>query len=549
MQRRKFLGLSSSDPVEAVKLRTAADGLEPFQGTWTEVQAKHLLKRTMFGAAFSDIRDFTAATMNSCVEELLHTPETEPLPPVNNYSPGVADDNVPAGTTWIHDTAAASGTLSNNRRNSLNAWWWGQIFNQSRTLREKMVLFWHNHFALEYPGINPRYLYQYNVVLRKNALGNFRTFLREMTLNSAMLVYLNGNRNTAAAPNENYARELQELFAIGKGPDSHYTESDVQQAARVLTGYEINSATTAYVFKASKHDSGNKTFSAFYNHKTIVGKSGTAGEEELDELLGMLFDQQELSKFICRKLYRFFVYYVIDEQIEKQVIEPLAEIFRQSNYEIKPVLAALFKSSHFYHDLNIGCMIKSPIDFLGGMMREYQVKFPDINLYLSEVYWHWRNIGTNALNQGEELGNPPGVAGWPAYYQEPQFHQLWINSNSLPLRNKFSDTMIATGYSRNGRRIIIDVLGYVASLPEPGDPDMLVSRLVNNLFMNGISQNSRDFIKKEMLLSGQDSNQYWTTAWNNYVAAPTNNTYKNIVLSRLQSLLKYLMNLPEYQLS
>lgn len=485
MNRREFFGLQNNEPVAEKPVRIAEAGIAKYSGPWTALQATHLLKRTTFGAAYADILRFSAQSIDASVDELIQTIESEPPPPVNNYSPGVEDQNVPAGQTWVNDTAAISGTLSSNRRNSLHAWWWGQILNQSCTLREKMVIFWHNHFSIESPGLNPRYLYLYNVVMRKHALGNFKTFLRDMTLNPAMLVYLNGNKNTAAAPNENYARELQELFAIGKGPDSHYTESDVQMAAKVLTGYEIDSFTAKYIFKSTKHNTTNKTFSAFYNNKVITGKTGASGEQELDELLDMLFNQQELSKFICRKIYRFFVYYTIDAQVESQVISPLAEIFRLNNYEIKPVLSALFKSEHFYHTLNTGCMIKSPVDFLGGLFREFKVIFPDTSLYYADVYSLWRTIGTNALNQGEELGNPPNVAGWPAYYQEPQFHQLWINSNSLPQRIKFSDTMIASGYSRNGRKIIIDVLSYAASLPDPADPDKLINQLVSHLFMLG----------------------------------------------------------------
>lgn len=549
MDRRGFFGLHNKEKMAEKTIRTAAGGLEQYKGPWTALQATHLLKRTMVGAAYDDIRHFSALSMEASVDELIQTIESEPLPPVNNYSPGTEDAIVPSGETWVNDATAASGGLNGSRRNSLNSWWWGQILNQSRTLREKMVIFWHNHLAVESSGMNPRYLYQYNVVLRKNALGNFRTLLREMTLNPAMLVYLNGNKNTAAAPNENYARELQELFAIGKGPDSHYTESDVQEAARLLTGYEINSTTATAVFRPNKHDTGNKSFSAFYNNKVIVGKTGASGEQELDELLNMLFEQEELSKFICRKIYRFFVYYTIDQQVEDQVIIPLAALFRQHNYDIKPVLSTLFKSEHFYNQLNIGCMIKSPVDFVGGLIREFKVKFPDTSLNYADVYSLWRYIGNNSITMGEEIGNPPGVAGWPAYYQKPQFHQLWINSNSLPLRSKYSDFMITTGFSKNGKKVIVDVLSYVASLPNPEDPDKLVGQLVSNLFMLEISQQSKDFIKKEMLLSGQDTNSYWTSAWNNYTANPASTTNRNIVRSRLQSLMQYLMNLPEYQLS
>jgi uncharacterized protein (DUF1800 family) len=550
MNRRDFLNLRGKHKTNQVhKVRLADDDLTPYTGEWTSLQATHLLKRTMFGAKYSDIQRFSSMSVNTCVDELLQTFENEPLPPVNNYSPGVEDLNVPTGETWVNDASSISGTLSNNRRYSLHSWWWGLIINQSRTLREKMVFFWHNHLATESTGINPRFLYLYNTCLRSNALGNFKTLLKAMTLNPAMLVYLNGNKNTVGAPNENYARELQELFAIGKGPDSHYTEADVQNAAKVLTGYEINSSTAIYIFKSTKHDTGNKIFSSFYNNTVITGKTGSSGEDELDELLNMLFNQQELSKFICRKIYRYFVYYTIDEKIENQIIIPLAEIFRNNNYEIKPVLSALFKSSHFYNKLNIGCLIKSPVDCLAGLFREFNVIFPDAQLYYSDVYSLWKTFGTLSNNMGQEAGNPPSVAGWPAYYQEPQFHQLWINSNSLPIRNKFSDTMISTGYSKNGRKVIIDTLAFTASLPNPSNPNELINQIVSFLFMVEISQSSKDFLKKEMLLSGQDSDSYWTTAWNNYSNNPTNSGYKSIVQIRLQNLYKYLLDLPEYQLS
>lgn len=549
MNRRDFLNLSSNHHKPDVPVRIAADGLNRYAGAWTELQAKHLLKRTTFGAPYSDVLRFSKLSVDQCVDELIQTIEAEPLPPVNNYSPGTEDLNVPPGATWVNDSSTASGTLISSRRSSLHAWWWGLIIHQSTTLREKMVLFWHNHLPVESPGMNPRYLYKYNATLRRNALGNFRTLLREITVDPAMLVYLNGNKNTAAAPNENYARELQELFAIGKGPDSKYTEQDVQQAARVLTGYEINSTTAEYVFKPTKHDTSTKVFSAFYNNRVITGKTGADGEKELDELLAMLFDQVELSNYICRELYRFFVYYTIDDQVESQVIRPLAQIFRENNFELKPVLSALFKSEHFYNPLNIGCMIKSPVDLVAGLMREYKVTFPDPALYYSDVYSLWRYVSDHALKMGQEIGNPLDVAGWPAYHQQPQFHQLWINSNSLPLRNKYTDFMITTGFSKNGKKVIIDVLAYIASLPDPANPNELMTRLVKNLLMIELSETSRNFLKKEMLLSGQDSDSYWTTAWNNYLANPASTTTKNIVLTRLKPLLQYLMSLPEYQLS
>src|SRR6478672_11169439 len=146
-----------------------------------------------------------------------------------------------------------------------------------------------------------------------------------------MLRYLNGYLNTATAPDENYGRELQELFTIGKDPVTNlapYAEDDVKNAAKILTGHRINGNTFSYFFDATRHDSTDKTFSTFYNNTVIKGRTGAAGAQETDDLLNMIFAKNEVSKFIVRKLYRWFVYYVIDETTEANVIEPLATIFR-----------------------------------------------------------------------------------------------------------------------------------------------------------------------------------------------------------------------------
>lgn len=547
MKRREFLNPfpSQKSSQDFSNIELSSSGLAPYTGAWDILQVTHLLKRTMFGAKKADVDYFKSRTMNAAVDELINTVNTAPLPPVNNY----ADPDVVAGETWVNAGVGSSGTVNNNRINSLHSWWTGLQLNQNRSIEEKMVLFWHNHLVTEHPGLDPRHLYRYNVVLRQNALGNFKTMIKEITLNPAMLVYLNGNKNTAGAPNENYGRELQELFTMGKGPNSNYTESDVQAAAKVLTGYDIDSTTLSYVFKSTKHDISNKQFSSFYNNTIITGRSGTAGEQELDDLLTMFFNQTELSLFICRKLYRFFVYYTIDQNIETTIIEPLAAIFRNNNFNIKPVLLALFKSEHFFDALNIGCHIKSPIDFLVGICREFDVVFPSSSTYYVETYALWRVLTTTALDLSQELGNPPNVAGWPAYYQEPQYHQLWINSNSLPRRNLFTDTFMSAGFTKSGKKIVIDPIAYVSKLNNPSDPNELINESLMNLFMIGISQESKNSLKTQFLLSGQSTDSYWTTAWMNYANNPTNTTYKNIVFSRLQSLYKYLMALSEFQLS
>ena len=261
----------------------------------------------------------------------------------------------------------------------------------------------------------------------------------------------------------------------------------------------------------------------------------------------MIFFQNEVSRYICRKVYQFFVYYDIDAATEKNVITPLANIFRTSNFEVKAVLTALFSSEHFFDNLNRGCLIKSPADFTIGLCRQFGVVFPDaadgVNQYLM-----WEYIRGQAANLQQNLGDPPNVAGWPAYYQEPQFHELWINSDTLPKRSQFSDRMIGTGYSRNGKKIVIDPIAFVNDLSKPEDPNILISDVLDLSYGNPVSQQLKDFLKS-ILLSGQSTDFYWTDAWQNHKNNPGNVIAKSIVTTRLQTFFKYLMNLAEYQLS
>ncbi len=552
MDRRDFFGSFQGKVVgqDFSHIERTSSGLAGYTGTWDTAQIIHLLKRTMFGATLVDVNYFKSKSLAQTIDELINSAVNVPLPPVNNYSSAVADPDVPAGATWVNAATSKMGAINNARANSLISWWTGLQLNQTRSITEKMVLFWHNHFVTERPNINAAaYLYKYNVLLRTHALGNLKTFVKEMTVNPAMLVYLNGNVNVKGAPDENYGRELQELFTMGKGPNSLYTEDDVKAAAKVLTGYKDDLPNQSYVFNPTKHDTSDKQFSAFYNNTNIKGITGANGANELDELITMLFQQDELALFICRKIYRFFVYYTIDAATESNVIVPLAAVFRANNYDIKPVLTALLSSEHFFDPLNIGCVIKSPIDFTVGLCREYGVVFPDSQTNYVEAYNLWLLIFSTSKDLNQELGNPPNVAGWPAYYQEPQYHELWINSDTLPKRNKFSDNMIDKGYTKSGKKIVIDPLAFAATLSNPGDPNLLISDSLNLLYKIDVSQVAKDYLKMQILLSGQTSDSYWTTAWDNYTNDPTNAGNKNIVLTRLKALYKYIMDLSEYQLS
>jgi len=521
-------------------------GIQPQVQTLTDLQLRHLLRRVLFGFTQKEVTFFSGKTLSEILELLL-IPSIAPSPPLNTYTTAsLSDPNVPLGQTWVN--APYDGAINGARTTSFKSWWIGQMLNQSASIHEKMILFWHNHFATETVDIgDARYVYKHHSLLRKYALGNFKDLVKEVTRDPAMLRYLNGFLNTKTSPDENYARELQELFTLGKGPKVQYTEADVKAAARILTGYVVNATSISSSFDPNRHDTGNKQFSSYYNNKVIVGKTGAAGATETDELIEMLFLQEETAAYLCRKLYRFFVYYEIDQATEVNVIQPLATIFRTSGYEIKPVLKALFSSEHFFDPLNRGGMIKSPVDFVVGLCREFGIIFPSASDAVNQ-YFMLDYIRIQASNMQQNLGDPPNVSGWPAYYQEPQFHELWINSDTLPRRNQLTDILVTTGYTRNGKKINIDVLAYTENLKNPGNPNLLIQDILDLLYAIEVPSDVRQFLKS-ILLSGQSTDSYWTDAWNNYKANPNNLVAKNLVLNRLTSFFKYVLNQPEYQLS
>lgn len=551
MDRRSFLAVHKLPVLKRASTTPVPppSGLAPYTGAWTKNEINHLLKRTMFGATKADVDYFGSFSLGEAINKLLNPASPLPSPPLNDYNNAtVTDPAVPLGQTWV-DNPTNDGIINNYRRASFKKWWTGVLINQDRSLREKMTLFWSNHFSTETAIIglsNP--VYHLHDLLRKNALGNFKELVKAVTIDAGMLRYLNGYLNTATAPDENYARELQELFTLGKDAAVQYTEDDVKKAAKVLTGWRINGTTFESFFDPSKHDTGPKQFSSYYNNTLIAGRSGTNGALETDDLISMLFTKNEVSKFICRKLYRWFVYYKMDATVEANVIEPLAAIFRNSNYEIKPVLSALLQSEHFFDAANQGCQIKSPVDLVIGCMRECQVAFPNSATELLDAYGMWNYIFNWMASMNQNIGDPPNVSGWPSYYQAPQFNEIWINSDTLPKRSRFTDTMILNGYTRNGKKIIIDAVALAGTLSNPSDPNVLLDDLLHIFYRVPISDPSKQTIKQQILLSNQVADHYWTDAWNAYLASPNAMNY-SIVNTRLKALLQYLMNLAEYQLS
>ncbi|MBL0153449.1 MAG: DUF1800 domain-containing protein [Chitinophagaceae bacterium] len=552
MDRREFF--RKAGKAETVQARKATgartnSGLNLYAGPWTKNEVQHLLKRTMFGSKLADINYFAGLTMGQAVDELLSPSAPMPSPPVNDYSPGTADPNVPAGSTWVNNFST-DGTINSVRRSSFKKWWTGVMINQDRSIREKLTLFWADHFGTETDTISySQLIYNHHTLLRQNCLGNFKTLIKNVTIDAGMLRYLNGYLNTNSAPDENYARELQELFTLGKGPSVTYTEDDVKIAAKVLTGWRINNTNFSVYFDSTKHDTTTKQFSSYYGNASIPGQTGANGALETDALINMIFNKEEVSKYICRSLYRWFVYYEIDASAETNVIEPLAILFRNNNYDVKLILQTLFKSEHFFDVLNQGCIIKSPVDHVISCMREFGVIFPNTVSEYADAYGMWNYIRGWKASMNQDIGDPPNVSGWPAYYQEPQYHELWINSDTLPKRNQFTDIFITNGYTRNNKKIVINAVTFTQTLPNPADPNALIDDALSVLYRAPLSAASKQAIKEQILLSNQTQDYYWSNAWNAYIANPLDTASFNIVNNRLKSLYQYLMNLAEYQLS
>jgi len=527
---------------------TLQGGLDPYQGLWTKAEAAHLLRRTTFGVKKAHLDQMLAlGNAEAAVDALLNVPTTPPAPPVNNYNnanaiPPYADPNVPSGQTWVN--AAYDVNAEGYRIESWRGWWLNRMIEGEANIQEKMTLFWHNHFATKSEAIfSGKTVYNHNKMLRVHALGNFKAFVKSVTLDPLMLYFLNGYLNNVASPDENYSRELQELFTVGKESANTYSEDDVVVAARILTGWTLNPQTLDTIFVPQLHDVGIKVFSSFYNNTIIQGT--TNGDAELDALVNMIFQKEEVSLFVCREIYRFFIYYKIDADVEANVIVPLAQIFRDNNYEIAPVMRALLLSEHFFDAVNKGCQIKTPLDLTAGILRNYNLSLPSPTLYDEYFIRLSINFFCGALQMLP--GDPPNVAGWPAYRQSPNFYRVWISSDTIRNRNILTDVMAFVGVDVGTEKLIINHIAFAAQFSNPADPNVLIDEMLALLFPMPISILKKTFLKS-ILLSGQFSDHYWTDAWNAYINNPTDPMAFQTVWFRLASLHKYIMNLAEYQL-
>ncbi|MCK5440678.1 MAG: DUF1800 domain-containing protein, partial [Maribacter sp.] len=391
----------------------------------------------------------------------------------------------------------------------------------ANNLRERLSFFWSNHFVTEIDVYNcTSFLYYYINCLQRNAIGNFKTFVSEIGLTNAMLYYLDGVYNNGDNPNENYGRELYELFTLGEG--NAYTEQDIIETARALSGYvergEIGCEPVA--FDATKHDAGSKT---------ILGQSGNWG---YDDVMDVLFQQRpnEIAEFICRKLYEFFVHPDSKDATgnAQAIISGMATTFVSNNFEIAPVLSQLFKSQHFFDDEAIGVIIKSPFDFYFNFLKESGFTYNDTNV--SEIINYSRLLTQN-------LFDPIDVAGW-------QRDRSWINTNFIIGRWLTIESILENFYQADNEQFRAFALAIAGNDGlTSNNPDVIARPIVDFVLPKGLLTEP-DYEKAFAIFRSDVDNTYYeggtTPSWTLAIwpQAPF----------QVYLLLQYLAREPEFQL-
>lgn len=352
---------------------------------------KHLLWRAGFGVGINQIDDLKSKNITTLINELFRE---------DNFSNITYDtpDIVPT-EDYMNSTAPAEKKkemqrLNREQNNELNLNFLDKIVNSKEQMREKMAFFWHGHFASRV--VNPKFNQQLLNTIRKNALGNFKELLFEVSQSPAMLNFLNNQQNKKDHPNENFAREVMELFTIGRG---NYTEKDVREGARAFTGWSYDKEGN-FKERKNQHDEGTKTF---------LGKTGNFNGSDV---LNIILEQKSTAKFITTKIYKFFV----NENFDQNIINKLSTNFYNSGYDIKKLMTEIFSSTWFYDQKNMGNRIKSPVELMAGIMRilPMQIQNPENLIVYQKLL-------------GQMLLYPPNVSGWVN-------GKAWIDSSTLMLR-------------------------------------------------------------------------------------------------------------------
>ncbi len=561
--------------------------LNEITGVLGSVRAAHLLRRATFGPTIAEIEQFSGLSASQALDLLLDDSAEDPLPPKDTAT----------GLSWVDPPDTPLAGSGNSEQDQLFAYfqaWHMDVMRQAQpTLKERITWFIHTHLPARWTEINQsEAIYYQNALYRHYAYGSFKELFKKICVDNAMLRYLDGYSNKKNSPNENFAREMFELYSIGKGPQvaegdySNYTEDDIKAATRVLTGWELDETYTyldpdtglptgkmkshmagdGTTDLATEHDTETKTFSSKFGGAVLqpaVIMEGfstlEAAYDELDEMIEMIFSQAETGRFIARKLYRFFVYHFISDEAETDIIEPLAQLLINNDYSIIELLKVLLKSEHFYdaddavkENDNVGALIKSPVDLFCGLSRLFDIQFPDRETETADLYEDMAYVVDRLVDQGLNFYEPFEVAGYPAYHQIPGYNRNWITTYALAHRYQAGGILMKTLDQATERSFGLDIVDWVdktVHLSDPSDTAELMDLLVNNLFALELTQERYDYFLYTVFLdyTGTDlvyARGLWTSEWNSYKSSDDD----SVVRSLLELLVTSLIETPEFQL-
>lgn len=372
----------------------------------------------------------------------------------------------------------------------LNYNWLNKMMTTDNVIREKMILFWHHHFACITK--NPLYAQQFTNVIRRNALGNFRTLVVEISKSAAMIEFLHTKQNKKSHPNEDFARELCELYTLGR--DNEYTEQDVKEIARCFTGWK-HKFMGEFFIHPQQHDNGEKT---------VFGQTGNFGGEQVIDLI---LEKKACARFICENIYEYF----INPKINEKHLDELTEVLYKHKYDIEKLIIHIANSDWFYADENILAKIKSPIEFIVGLSRQFKIRNEDPKkwIFVQRLF-------------DQILYQPPNVKGW-------KVNQEWIDSNSLPMRLRLPSIILT-----NASLEINTKPDYDAN-PNDGRKNKLSEKLGFSYDWNYFFQENEDVDYKELFFNGKISPQV-----KQFLADRKFDTKEEEVIQ--------LISLPEYQL-
>ena len=541
-----------------------AYSLAPFSQVLGLRKAKHLLRRATFNYSKDTLNSIASMTASEALAFLSENPANILAEPFDYQNDGY----------WTSSTELpGSFSQQGQKRAYITGWWWYNAINQT-SLKHKLSYFLFTSFTVSNGnGAGAAtYFYDYIRLLDFYAMGSIKTFAKKITLDNAMLNYLDNTDNNATNPNENYAREFLELFTILKGPQisegdyTNYTELDVQETAKVFTGFKkqndrsiIDPDTNLPIGynNLNKHDTSDKVFSNAFNNHVITGQSTASGmTQELDDFVEMIFAQEATAKSYCRKLYRYFVKSEWDSSVETEIIAPLAQDLILNNFELLPTVTKLLSSEHFYDedtedntDELFGAIVKSPMQLLNEMITFFDISIPNPETSAEDFYnSFFRKFLYNSYLAGAGMSffSPPSVAGYPAHYQEPDFDRHWFSSTTIVSRYKLIESLIAGRNKISPNAFImtqIDTVSFVENnIENPSSISDLVSELASFLYPEEIEPTRRDYFI-QIALDGYEE-YYWSLAWSNY----TTDGDDIIVRNRLNALITVMVNASEFQL-